>query len=193
MCLVLVLALPFDTAGPAACGAPAVTTVVGEAEPPNEEIWPKSCESAASAPAGGSVADFASALLLSGGPREWGRSAGGGDAAETGGNIAAAAALDEEEVATAAVVSVALEGGKTDPPSSLAACSRSQTGLLPGNTPSRRRWHSSHGHLPSAPVSRPAVQRAWARNPQPRHFLLPGWFFVEPGARSSSRQIGHHC
>lgn len=43
-------------------------------------------------------------------------------------------------------------------PSNLAALSCSQRELLPGVMPSRRRWHSSHGHLPSGPASSPNMQ-----------------------------------
>lgn len=74
------------------------------------------------------------------------------------------------------------------PPSSLAALSCSQTS---GVTPSRRRWHSSHDHLPSDPTSSPDTQWTWARKPQSRHFLT-GSLFAEPGPRSSPRQIGHY-
>lgn len=106
--------------------------------------------------------------------------------------------LEVGDAELAAVVVVAPKGERgapvvatVGPPSNLAALSRSQRELLPGVTPSRRRWHSSHGHLPSGPISSPDMQWAWVRNPQSGHFL-PGPLFAEPCARSSPKHIGHH-
>ena len=82
-------------------------------------------------------------------------------------------------------------GTRAKPPSNLAALSRSQTGLLPGTTPSRRRWHSSHGHLPCGGIS--IRQPAWACNPQLGHLLLSQPIVPVPGTRLSSRQMAHHC
>ncbi|CAM9905091.1 unnamed protein product, partial [Ectocarpus sp. 4 AP-2014] len=76
------------------------------------------------------------------------------------------------------------------PPIHLAACRRNQRGLLPGTTPSCRRWHSSQGRVPPSETLSSARHWPWVCMPQPRHLsvLLP--IVTIPGARLSSRQIG---